>query len=97
MTRRVKIKSDMLVMAVACSTCPFSSSKHHIEPDAHARYTQSLVTFQGQHLCHTVNNKKICRGGRDTQLKVLCALGILTKPTDDEFNKKKEEVLNNGV
>ncbi|MDF0556452.1 hypothetical protein [Kamptonema sp. UHCC 0994] len=54
------------VQAKPCRTCPFAGS----EPVrlSNSRYQQilsNLVNSQ-QHLCHSADNKAICRGGRDT-------------------------------
>lgn len=82
-------------MPVACATCPFSGAhRPNVGAQAHADFTDSLVNMRSQHLCHTVNNKKICRGGRDLQLKVLVTIGILPEPTDAAFNRKLDEVMN---
>jgi hypothetical protein len=49
-----------------CRTCPFAGRKPvKLSSD---RYKELLNNLLGkkQHLCHSVNNKAICRGGRDT-------------------------------
>ena len=49
-------------------------------------YYENLLG-NGQLFCHSVKNTKICRGGRDIQLKWLCSINILAEPTDEAFNQ----------
>lgn len=79
------------VMARTCATCPFVTDS--IGPESTARYLDSLVSFKAQHLCHTVNDTKICRGGRDIMLRAMCALGLISEPTDECFERTSKEVL----
>ena len=77
-----------------CKTCPFEGETPiQLEPESFARYHQSLVKFEGQHFCHSVNNKAICRGGRNLQLKLLYGLGFIESQTDEAFNEAMDEVL----
>jgi hypothetical protein len=56
-----------------CKTCPFSGEKPlPLSPSDLVMYYQNLMG-NGQHICHSTNNTKICRGGRDIQLKWLCS------------------------
>jgi len=78
-----------------CKTCPFSGEKPlPLSPSDLVMYYQNLMG-NGQHICHSTNNTKICRGGRNIQLKWLCAIGMLDEPTDDAFNQAVEWALNN--
>lgn len=79
------------VMKQTCATCPFVTQC--LGPAATAPYLESIVTFQAQHLCHTANDKKICRGGRDITLRAMCALGIIKEATDECFERTSESVL----
>lgn len=79
------------VMKAPCATCPFKTN--FLDAEAMDRYTTSLVTFQAQHLCHTVDNKMICRGGRDIMLRAMCALGFIEEATDECFERTSKEVL----
>jgi hypothetical protein len=79
-----------------CKTCPFSGEKPlPLSPSDLVMYYQNLMG-NGQHICHSTNNTKICRGGRNIQLKWLCAIGMLDEPTDDAFNQAVEWALNNN-
>lgn len=93
--RRRKIDaSRMEVMKTACATCPFEGAHPvHLRLDALAEYTESIVTYQSQHLCHTADNKKLCRGGRNLMLRVMHVQGLIDEPTDEAFDRKRIEVL----
>jgi hypothetical protein len=55
--------------------------------------TANVVNLQSQHLCHSANNKKICRGGRNLMLRVMCIWGFITEPTDEAYGKARKEIL----
>lgn len=80
-------------MPAPCATCPFSGGQHHLRPEAQAEYVWKVVTYKSQHLCHTADNKKLCRGARTLMLKVMVAQGILTEATDEAFLAKRKELL----
>ena len=92
------IKGDMRdypVQSQPCPTCPFEGKKPlQLSPESYARYTQNLMG-EGQHICHSSNSTRICRGGRNLQLRWLCATGQLSQPTDEAFNKAVDEAMNN--
>ena len=46
----------------------------------------------GQHICHSTQ-QHICRGGRDLQLRWLCAIGLLDESTDEAFDRAVDESL----
>ena len=76
-----------------CKTCPFSGEKPlPLSLSDLVMYYQNLMG-NGQHICHSTNNTQICRGGRNIQLKWLCAVGMLDEPTDDAFNQAVEWAL----
>ena len=78
-----------------CKTCPFSGEKPlPLSPSDLVMYYQNLMG-NGQHICHSTNNTQICRGGRNIQLKWLCAIGMLDEPTDEAFNEAVNWALNN--
>jgi hypothetical protein len=52
--------------------------------------------LRSQHLCHTADNKKLCRGARDIMLRVMVALGILSEATDQEFDRVRKRVKRYG-
>lgn len=76
-----------------CKTCPFAGETPLILPQSDlVNYYENLLG-NGQHFCHSVNNSKICRGGRNFQLKWLCSVGMLDEPTDEAFNQAMKETL----
>lgn len=67
----------MPVQKKPCKTCPFAGEVPvKLHPERQMELTQNLVQCAGQHLCHSANNQKICRGGREIQLRLLCAMGL---------------------
>lgn len=82
------------VQPKACKTCPFEGETPiRLEPERFAEYYQKLIQFESQHLCHSVDNKAICRGGRNLQLKLLHRLGLIKSQTDEAFNEAMDEAL----
>ncbi|MEG3840488.1 hypothetical protein [Microcoleus sp. herbarium14] len=81
------------VQKTPCKTCPFAGT-HPLELDDLASYYENLLG-NGQHFCHSVENTKICRGGRDIQLMWLCSIRMLDEPTDEAFDKAIDEACNN--
>ncbi len=76
-----------------CKTCPFAGETPvRLSESDLVSYYQNLLG-NGQHFCHSVSNTKICRGGRDIQLKWLCAIGMLDTSTDEAFDKAVNEAL----
>ncbi len=89
-----RISRDMPVQSSPCRTCPFEGKEPiALEPDRLQEYTANLVNLEGSHLCHSVNNRMICRGGRTIQLRVLTAMGMISEPTDEAFEKASREAL----
>lgn len=79
--------SKMPVQESPCKTCPFSGTNPiQFSPE---RYNELLINLMGngQHFCHSANNQMICRGGRNIQLRYLCAIGALAEPTDKAFDE----------
>ncbi|MCT7965115.1 hypothetical protein NG799_02050 [Laspinema sp. D1] len=71
-----------------CRTCPFAGQNPiPLEPERYAQYLMPLVKGSSQHLCHSANDKKVCRGGRDIQLRMFYCKGVITAPTDEAFNE----------
>ena len=76
-----------------CKTCPFEGETPiQLSPERYHYFINNLAG-NGQHLCHSKNNKAICRGARNIQLRMLCAMGLLDNSTDEEFNKKMNEII----
>ena len=81
------------VMEKPCKTCPFAGENPvQIMPKRYADFIDNLAG-KGQHLCHGAHNKAICRGGRNIQLRLLCAMGMLNEPTDEAFNQAINQSL----
>ncbi|MFB2981306.1 hypothetical protein [Microseira sp. BLCC-F43] len=76
-----------------CKTCPFEGEEPvELTPRRYEYFINNLCG-KGQHLCHSANNKAICRGGRNIQLRWLCAIGAIPEPTDEAFNAAINEVM----
>ena len=90
----MKITPQTPIQKVPCKTCPFAGSNPiALEPDSLADYYQNITGLHGSHICHSVKQKTICRGGRDLTLKVLTAKGLLAEPTDKEFENVSLKML----
>ncbi len=72
----------MVVNRVRCHTCPFND-----DGDITIRNSVSerCITL-GSQLCHGTDNKTLCKGARDFQLKMLCAMGVLPEPTQQAWD-----------
>jgi hypothetical protein len=77
--------SQMPVRKSPCLTCPFEG-KEPAQLRNLADYERRCITLQSQHLCHSADNKMICRGGRNLVLRSLLAMGLITEPTDEAFD-----------
>ena len=91
--RRKRECNDMPVMKAACATCPFGE---HGDP-AVATSVLKRTLGKASQLCHhpTLNGKRethLCRGARDIQLRLLCAMGAISEPTDEAFQAKWAEL-----
>lgn len=81
------------VMPAMCSTCPFGMDGDH----RLANEVLNRTIGKASQICHhpALSGKKethLCRGARDVQLNVLCAMGLLTEPTDKAFQEKSEQL-----
>ena len=89
-----KITPQTPVQKDPCRTCPFAGSDPiALEPESLSGYYQNIVGLQGSHICHSVKQQTICRGGRDITLKVLTVMGLLAEPTDEEFERVSLKLL----
>lgn len=70
-----------------CKTCPFSGENPLLLPPERLTACYQNLMGNGQHICHSTNNTKICRGGRNIQLKWLYLFGMLDEPTDQAFDE----------
>lgn len=86
--------SKMPVQNNPCHTCPFEGREPiELEPERYAEYAAKIVNLESQHLCHSARDKKLCRGGRNIMLRVLCMRGLITQPTDAAFEAARTEAL----
>src|SRR5262245_46371138 len=80
-----------------CGTCPFRPGS----PYAYlaADLGRSAVQ-EASRICHSTGRSAImrtrlkphlCRGARDLQLKAMTALKVIEEPTDEAWNKKRQE------
>ena len=77
-----------------CLTCPFEGKKPVQLSSERYQYFIDNLAGKGQHFCHSADNKAICRGGRNIQLRILCALKLLDEPTDECFDEALNQALN---
>lgn len=78
-----------------CKTCPFAGEYPiGLRPKRYAELYQNIVNFEGQQFCHSVDNKSICRGGRDLQIKIAYAHGWIGEMTNEAFEKAIKECIN---
>lgn len=62
MTKKVNL-CNFKVNKNPCKTCPFAGSHPvKLSPDRSLYFYKNILNFKGQHLCHSTNNKTICRG-----------------------------------
>ena len=92
---RRKINSiAMQVMKYPCKSCPFEGSEPiDLHPQALEEYKKKIIRLESQHECHSVNNEKLCRGGRNLLLKTLYLKGFIAEETDECFIKTMKEIL----
>lgn len=64
-----------------CKTCPFEGGNPGgINVNY---YIQNIANFRASHLCHSTDNKTLCRGARNIQIKIAYAIGMIDTPTDE--------------
>ena len=89
-----KITPQTPIQKTPCKSCPFAGSDPiALEPESLADHYKNILGLQGSHICHSVKQKTICRGGRDLTLKVLTATRLLAEPTDEEFERVSLKML----
>lgn len=85
--------SAMPVMKAKCKTCPFGPNG---DPELRAMVTSRLL--QVSQSCHSTGlvrgkpDTHICRGARDVQNDLMFKLGIIEAPTDEAWEKKRNEL-----
>lgn len=91
--RRKRECNEMPVMKAACATCPFGAQGDGFL----AANVLKRTLGKASQLCHhpTLSGKPethLCRGARDVQLRLLCAMGAISEPTDEAFQAKWAEL-----
>ena len=82
---------DYPVQPKPCLTCPFEGKEPlQLSANSMARYVKNLMG-EGQHICHSSNATRMCKGGRNIQLRYLYMNGLLSEPTDEAFDKAIDE------
>ncbi|NJR56052.1 MAG: hypothetical protein HC768_16665 [Acaryochloris sp. CRU_2_0] len=77
-----------------CKTCIFRAPHDgglELPPERLAEITEYLC-WGNQHICHT-NPDRVCRGGRDLQLQVFAALGMIDEATDEALEAANQAYL----
>lgn len=83
----------MEVQPKPCKTCPWAGETPiQLSQERMIEITQNLMG-DGTHLCHSVKDTKICRGGREIQLRWLYLKGFISEPTDQALNKAFDKYL----
>ena len=84
----------MPVQQSPCRTCPFEGkSPINLTPKSKATYTDNVANLRGQHFCHSVDNKMICRGGRNLMLQSLLEHGLIAEATDQAYEEARKQIL----
>ena len=90
----MKITPQTPIQKTPCKSCPFAGSNPiALEPESLADHYRNVIELQGSHICHSVKQKTICRGGRNLTLKVLTVMGLLKEPNDEEFERVSLKLL----
>ncbi|WP_036488107.1 hypothetical protein [Myxosarcina sp. GI1] len=72
-----------------CKTCPFNDDGCI---DIRNTVIRRILTEEKSQVCHGTNNKTLCRGARDYQQQIYFRLGVLEAPTDEAWDKKRQEL-----
>lgn len=89
--RRINARK-MKVQEKPCLTCPWAGEKPiQLSEERMVQITQNLK--DSTHLCHSANNRLICRGGREIQLRLLYLNGFITEPTDEALQEAFDKYL----
>ena len=84
----------MPVQQSPCRTCPFEGkSPINLTSESKATYTNNVASLRGQHFCHSVDNKMICRGGRNLMLQSLLEHGLIAEATDQAYEEARKQIL----
>ena len=95
---RVLDISTYPVMPKRCATCPFRTDErgNYLDDELVTKIQQQCLAEASQ-ICHhsRLSNQPethLCRGARDFQLTIFHRLGLLTEPTDEEWNKARTKL-----
>lgn len=93
---------DLPVRATQCSTCPFKKGSGE-QYECLAPTLTVQIMESSSHICHQTGSNNafhartgqpphLCRGARDIQLQMFCALGAIAEPTDEAWNTARVEI-----
>jgi len=88
--------SSFPVMKSKCPTCPFHEA-HEGQVEI-ANMVRERCLTQASQICHHphLHGRKethLCRGARDYQLEIFHRLGFLSEPTDENWERMRDESL----
>lgn len=81
----IRLKNT-LVRKTQCASCVFKAEQDggiQLAPGRREEIHAMVLRGINQLCHHDLTNKTVCRGGRDLQLRVWAALGIIEAPTDE--------------
>jgi hypothetical protein len=74
-----------------CKSCIFRHDGLHLTPSRMQEIVEYLAKGT-QHECHS-DRQYACRGGRDIQLRVFCAMGAIAEPSDAALREANQQFL----
>lgn len=83
------IPDGVRVRKTQCASCVMREECEGgfpLSPERRQEVRDYLVRGTNQ-LCHTDDNRTICRGGRDFQLQVWSGLGFIAAPTEEALRQ----------
>lgn len=95
MAKTKKVK-NFQVMGKRCPTCPFGEQGEKDRVADIANMVRQRCISQASQICHhpRLHGKKethLCRGARDFQLQIFHRLGVIDEPTDEAWEKARNE------
>lgn len=86
--------NQLKVCSKPCDSCPFEGKKPvRLLPHRLDEIYRNIVNLQGQHYCHSSDNKLICRGARNLQVKILYIIGIIPELSNESFEETMQQHL----
>jgi len=94
MKAQIKNLIETPVQPQPCKSCPFSGGMSPLGGQAISRYIQPLADMSSQHICHSSRSgdQRICRGGRNIQIKVAFTIGAISDATNEAFEAQQAAV-----